>query len=712
VAEILFVYLPFGAAGEKVGVDDYLAAAHTVDDLLALATPMLRTPAGGDAPGAPYASRPHGLVRYQPTRDGTVEVPLSNFTAEIVTDIAEDDGAETRRMFEMEVSLEGVKKLLTIPAASLKSMNWVAEMIGAKAVIYAGQGTADHARVAIQLLSSNIAERTVYTHTGWRNVGGEWVYLHGGGAIGANGLVPGIAVRLPPALHPMVLPDPPTGAALTDAMRASMRMLQLAPLSTVLPTYAAIWRSVLGGADFSVHLAGPTGSFKTELAALAQQHLGAGLDARHLPGSWSSTANSLEALAFAAKDMVFVVDDFAPAGSIADVQRMHKDADRLIRNQGNQAGRGRLRADGTLRPARPPRGLTVSTGEDVPKGQSLGARMWVTEIPRDGPGAIDATILTTCQKDAAAGLYAQAVAGFLQWLAPRYEAVRTRLKDEMAALRREAYQSGEHRRTPDIVANLGVGLSYVLAYAQEAGAVARDEGADLWSGWWKALGEAAAAQGEHQAASEPTLRFLELIASATASGLAHLADAKGGAPPGPEAWGWRLVTVGAGENPFVEWRPQGQRIGWLDGDDLYLDAIAAYSVAQRLARDGGDPVSVTLRTLKRRLRERGLLASTEHRGGRERLEVRRNWEGRRRTVLHLKLRSLIPEEVAQVAQQPGFAGNGGASRGPHAGPQTPTAPESGPQEWPGQADGARNGPPGPLGPLSEGKDTKGWKERL
>ena len=44
------------------------------------------------------------------------------------------------------------------------------------------------------------------------------------------------------------------------------------------------------------------GTFKTELAALAQQHYGAGLDARHLPGSWSSMGNSLEALAFAAKD--------------------------------------------------------------------------------------------------------------------------------------------------------------------------------------------------------------------------------------------------------------------------------------------------------------------------------------------------------------------------------------------------------------------------
>ena len=59
---------------------------------------------------------------------------------------------------------------------------------------------------------------------------------------------------------------------------------------------------------------GATGVFKTELSALAVQHYGAGLDARHLPGSWRSTANATEALAFAAKDALLVVDDFAPAG--------------------------------------------------------------------------------------------------------------------------------------------------------------------------------------------------------------------------------------------------------------------------------------------------------------------------------------------------------------------------------------------------------------
>lgn len=40
-ASVLVVYLPSGPSGQKVGVDDFLVQKHTVDDLIALATPEL-----------------------------------------------------------------------------------------------------------------------------------------------------------------------------------------------------------------------------------------------------------------------------------------------------------------------------------------------------------------------------------------------------------------------------------------------------------------------------------------------------------------------------------------------------------------------------------------------------------------------------------------------------------------------------------------------
>jgi Domain of unknown function (DUF3854) len=49
-AEVLYVLLPAGEAGEKVGADDYLAAGRSLQDLVALATDELPPP-----PGAPKA---------------------------------------------------------------------------------------------------------------------------------------------------------------------------------------------------------------------------------------------------------------------------------------------------------------------------------------------------------------------------------------------------------------------------------------------------------------------------------------------------------------------------------------------------------------------------------------------------------------------------------------------------------------------------------
>src|SRR6202023_3844663 len=77
----------------------------------------------------------------------------------------------------------------------------------------------------------------------------------------------------------------------------------------------AVWRSILGAADFSLFVYGATGRFKTALASLLQQHFGAGFAANCLPGSWTSTANFNERLAFIAKDTLFVIDDFRPGAA-------------------------------------------------------------------------------------------------------------------------------------------------------------------------------------------------------------------------------------------------------------------------------------------------------------------------------------------------------------------------------------------------------------
>src|SRR5262249_15380984 len=113
--------------------------------------------------------------------------------------------------------------------------------------------------------------------------------------------------------------------------------------------------------------------------------------------------------AFDAKDALLVIDDFAPCGGLLDAQRTHREADRLLRAQGNSSGRQRMRSDGSLRDPRPPRGLILSTGEDIPRGKSLRARSVTVEVE---PGALSWGKLTACQRAGKEGVYAKCLSAF------------------------------------------------------------------------------------------------------------------------------------------------------------------------------------------------------------------------------------------------------------------------------------------------------------
>jgi hypothetical protein len=596
------------------------------------------------------------IVREVLTKDGPVEVALNNFTARIVEQITMDDGAEKSIRLVMEGALMDGTPLprAEIPANDFGRMEWIVPSWGTQAVVYAGMATKDHLRCAIQLLSGDVPRRIVYGHLGWRKIGEQWVYLHAGGAIGADGPIAGVEVAPPAALARYVLPAPPAGDDLRRAVRASLALLVFGPPCLAFPLLSAVYRSVLGSSDFAVHLMGHTGVYKSEVAALLQQHFGSEMDARHLPASWASTGNALEGIAFACKDALLAVDDFAPNGNAADVARLHREAERLLRAQGNAAGRQRMRADGSLRPEKPPRGQILTTGEDAPRGQSLRARLLILEASKGnfGPPPPDANpSLTERQRDAAEGLYAASVAGYVQWLAPRYDALRGRLLAERAELRDRGAGDGQHARTPGIVADLALGLRYLLDFATEAGAIETARHRELWDTGWRALSEVGALQAEHIESAEPAGHFLRLLSAAVASGRAHLAAPEGQQPDSPQSWGWRREDTNSGP----AWRAQGKRVGWVDDGQLYLEPESAFAASQSLAEEQNESLAISPRTLWKRLRERGLLASWDDR--RQRNTIRRTLEGvRDREVLHLRAYALYslkrPSEPSAETENP------------------------------------------------------------
>jgi phage/plasmid primase-like uncharacterized protein len=569
---------------------------------------------------------------------GRLVTRLANFKARIVSDAIYDDGVEANHIFEIEAHLQGRKHTFYVAAAHFASLNWVASNLGAGAYAEAGVQVKDRVRVAIQRLSEDIAERHVYAHTGWRKINGAWAYLHAGGAIGEHGVIKNIEVNLHGRLAHYLLPEPPAGDALTGAVRGSLSLLDLAPGRVMFPLLATIYRAPLGASDFTTFLSGLTGTLKSELAALAQAHWGASWHGKNLPGNWTSTANNLESTAFLAKDALFVIDDFNPRGTTAQVAAWHEKADRVLRAQGNNSGRGRCNPDGTPRPEKAPRGTMLSTGEEVPAGHSLRARLFATGMAK---GEVDLDKLTELQKLAADGVFAAAMAGYVQWLAGRHDEVLDRYAREVKTLRADTATAAAHLRTSDTVRALIASWRIFLDFAQKSGSITLIEKADLEARGTIAFASIAEDQDEMQAVSDPVLRFFELLRSALLSGKAHAASVSQNAPEEPELWGWRRHDA----NCAFSWRPQGDRIGWLEGEDLYLEPPAAYALAEKLASAEGQSLGLSKATLEKRLYERGYLASVEkvtNAKGHEktRLKVRRRiglWEDRsRQWVLHVK----------------------------------------------------------------------------
>jgi hypothetical protein len=592
-------------------------------------------PAGSPAPPGPYFIKDGAIQRRTVGRKGEQShYALCNFSATITDEVTLDDGSgENQLTLTIAGTLATGRPLPTarVSAEQFPGLSWTVKAWGTDPIVYAGQGNKDHLRVAIQTLSTAKTKRHVYRHTGWREISGTWTYLHSGGGITAKGLITEVSVELDGKLSGYSLPAPPTGEDLVRAIQASLRLLDLAPERITAPVLGAAYRACLPGpaADASVFLDGETGAGKSELTALAQQHYGAGLDRRNLPGAWTSTANALEGQLFLAKDALFVLDDFNPAGSKGDQDAWHGKADRVFRGAGNSSSRQRCWADGSIRPDRPPRCLILATGEDRPRGESCAARRLDIHVRK---GDITLANLTPYQEAAAEGLYAGALAGFIRHLAEHHDRARRLLKKRFGELRALATADGQHPRTPGILADLGAGWKAFLQFAVKAGAITREERKQLWSRVWAGLLQAGKEQGEEIRAHDPGRRFLQLLQSAISSGLAYVATTDGEPPHDHQPWGWRPGDTGD-DAPL---RPQGRCVGWLEDDDLFLDPETAYAVAQRLAEEQGERLTVGRRQLNKRLEEARLLVSKSA----SKLVVYRTIMNHRRYVLHLRRNTL------------------------------------------------------------------------
>lgn len=592
-----------GEGGAKVGLDDYLVSGGDLAGLAALSDNAERRPDLIIEDKVVFQTHGGVICEMETNNDGShTATALCNFDARIKKAILFDDGTVVdRELFITGETPSGSLPQVVVPAKEYDSMSWVTDRWAGRAFIAPGTSK-DKLRAAIMDLSLKegmIDEEIRYAHVGWRKIAASYYYLTASGGLGADGLDTSIVVEPLPSLRGYRLEDQTRNRALADDVRASLSLLDLGPRDTFAALLGGTYLAPLTewiSTNFTVFIEGQTGTLKTESAALMQGHFGRDFSSSKLVGSWSSTANYLEHQASQAKDTVFVVDDFKPAGSRHDIQQLHKTAERFIRNIGNTAGRGRLNADATAKPTYCARGIVICTGEDLPMGESLRARIASVSLK---PGDIDLAALTRAQENRDQGTYANAMAGYIQWLARQTDQLPVELMRCRDALRKRFSDTDAHLRSKLTFAVLLVGLQQALRYAVDIEAYTQAEANEAFEGSVEAMLGHLPDQTAQSREQDPVNRFLESVNSGFMSGACHLMSTDSGIfTDGLEAFGWRTRDNG-------DHYPCGPCIGFvsLNKRRVYLNPNAAFGFAET---HGG--MDVTLRRLFQTMDERGLLA--------------------------------------------------------------------------------------------------------
>lgn len=584
----------------------------------------------------------------------TVEIPLCNFTCHIVEEIIADDGLADTNFLRIEGKRSDGKLLpiIDVPIKSFYSSqaNWVNEHWGTVPFINPGAAKKDNIRAAIQLyscLNGDIPRRTIYKYIGWKKINGHWHYLTGAGSLTADGLISGAEVELGGGhMSRYQLTAPLKGDALRQAVNDTLALFSLCPSKPYVGValFAAVARAPLGEChptDFAIWLHGLTGSRKSAVAAIAQGFFGS-FTARSFPANWSDSVNDCEMKSHQAKDAVFVVDDFKPSISQSEAAKLHAMAERLIRNTGNQAGRGRRGADMQAKAAPYNRSMMIVTAEDLPRGQSLLGRLLILELTR---ADVDNAVLTRLQSATEAGRFMGVLSAYLQWLAPRLDELKKTFPKNVEAFRNAAIRDGlatSHPRAPEIYANLVAGAELFLAFLETVGGVTSQSGNECLLTVESHLQQAFSEQGAYLTEQDEVERFLQLLRAVFSSGNAHvLCRLKQREPTlRPYGWGWRNT----GESPLGDkaFTPMGDSIGWYcdpTGNapaELWLQQEAAFKVVQQFARNQGDSFLLSPASLWRRMHERSLILKTEPDGkNKPRLTVKRTIAGRNVRVMVL-----------------------------------------------------------------------------
>ncbi|WP_374778729.1 hypothetical protein OG756_42365 (plasmid) [Streptomyces sp. NBC_01310] len=466
-----------------------------------------------------------------------------------------------------------------------------------------------------------------YTVTGWHTdpVTGREMFVHGAGAIDANGARPDVTVQVDSRIARFCFADPASGAELYDAFDVVMGLMECMAPKVIMPLLAATFRSPFGvyrGANSTDSystptpwLVGNTGDGKSGAMASAINTQAPSVTYNSLPIKAGSTKSGgasgpgLERLLYAGRDLVLPMDDVDPS----DPTRAQWQSN-YLRSVADQ--KGRLLAENgksnRARAERPCRAMGMGTGEPMDAEASAENRAVNISLVK---GDVNRSALRDATGPDERVKRAEFLAGIIQILAgdrPRY---RARLAAARVALR-PMFAAGDVPgpvdRGADSFAELAATWWVVLGLLVENAGMSRGEARTWWGQVRDGLTEAWLGHLSVIGAGDRASRAIGYLREALESGRAHVASVQqpAGPPAHPSLTGWERTTDA--ERPWV---PRGEKIGWQDDEKglMYLLPSIATGALRTVADRADDQWTGSTKTLGATFRAGNFLRVTESR---------------------------------------------------------------------------------------------------
>jgi len=516
-------------------------------------------------------------------KDQTVPIKLADFVPVLIAEITRNDGTEQTKMFKISaVHKSGITlPEVTVSADEMQSMKWLLNRWGAYGATQPKQNVLNKICHAILSTKTIVEFRTVYLQTGWKKINGEYVFL-----------IPNtqrqISVELQGKLKNYFFSSQYSKddliylyATLENSFATQNVILPLLAVTFLCPLNHFL---KIAGYEpkFVSALIGKTGSRKSTLAALFLSFFGK-FSASDLPMSFHDTANSILSNIYYLKDVLTCIDDFHPSGMFHE-QEMKSIAQNISRYYGDRIGRARLNSKSELQSSRPPTGNAIITAEYAPEISVSGsARYFNIELNEND---IQLDELSEYQQLAGNGILCGIMQLYIDWIKDVYLADENSfgkmLEDMFLRYRSEFInvlcksKIKFHNRTPDMLAHLKIGFSFLLMFLNMNEQITKSELDKFERVFDEIILKAVSDNTEIIELENPTTRFCEKLRRLLDSGRCY------------------VEIRGAESSPR-----QKNCLGLQDDDYYYLFADAAHSEVRKLCAEQGEHFSISKNELLR-----------------------------------------------------------------------------------------------------------------